>query len=247
MTPEMLNRNALLVEYHKYPKPELKAEIAEGFRRLVEHIARKFAYNPDDLDDLIQVGSIGLLKAIDRFEPDRDLHFTTYATPKIIGEIQHYFRDKAFLIKLPRRIVETKSKVRGFVQSYTQKYMQSPTVTEIANALDLSEERVLESLEAGHSIQFISLDHSAGDGDDDTALSLSERIGNDSDEEELLSKETLKRAMQHLTDREQTIINYRFYYGMTQQEIADRLGISQMHISRILTKSLTRLKSKLTH
>jgi RNA polymerase sigma-B factor len=217
---------------------------------LVEYVAKKLAFNRDDLDDLIQVGTIGLLRSIERFEPAKEVDFSTFATPNIIGEIKHYFRDKRGILKVPRKLQEQYSKIKKFIKE-AQLNGHSPTVPEIAKALELSIETVVESIEAWQSSSVISLDSPAysssskGDGSSQTLL---DSIGGEHREDAMLSRVTLRDAMNKLARRDRKIIFLRFYRGLSQSEIAEKMNLSQMHISRLLTAALKTLKDTIdTH
>ena len=147
----------LVVKYCKTKDPALKNEIIENYRPLIEYIARKLAFNRDDIDDLIQVGSIAVLKAVDRFKLDKQTDFATFATPNIIGEIKHYFRDKSRIVKVPRKLQEIYSKVKTELTQLQQKGI-TPTISELAEKLEISEERVIEAMEAGQNVRVVSLD-----------------------------------------------------------------------------------------
>ncbi len=213
---------------------------------LVEYIARKLAYSYHDLEDLVQVGTIGLLRSLDRYKMNKEVDFTSFATPNIIGEIKHYFRDKSRIVKVPRKLQELYAKVRQYIRS-CQLMGRSPTISEIAEALDITEEKILESMEAAQSTFVLSLDapnqrsSSPKDGSS-SSESLLDKIGVDGKEEGLLNKETLKQALIQLGPREKKIVFLRFYIGLSQTEIAKKLNLSQMHISRLLTNALVRLR-----
>lgn len=243
------DKNTIILQYHKNRSPELKEKIVVSYRSLVEYIARKLAYNKSDIDDLIQVGTIGLLKSIDRFEPKKDIDFSTFATPNIIGEIKHYFRDKSHLIKIPRRLQETYTKIKNFIKLESVKEGKSPTIQEIALALDITEEEVLESLDAGQTSHVISLDSPAYSKSDsfsgDGTPSLLDSLGVNANEDSIINEEILKGALEKLNEREKKIIYLRFYEGLTQTEIAIKLELSQMHISRLLQFSLEQLRRHL--
>ena len=232
--------------YFKKPNPKLRDEIVMSYIHLVEYISRKFSYRREEVEDLVQVGTIGLMKAVEAFKPDRDVEFTTYATPKIIGEIKHYFRDKSKLIKVPRKLQELNSKIRTFSKKYMLDHETSPTVRMIAEAMDCSEEDVLEAMEVNQSYTTLSLDSPSygpsGKDSSQSSVSLMDSLGEDGGDEFMLDREGLRQAMKALDSREQRIIYLRYYENLTQVEIAERLNLSQMHISRLLTYSLKKVK-----
>ena len=224
-------------------------EILTAYRTLVEYIARKLAFHQDDVPDLIQVGNIGLLKSLESYETNRNATFSTFASSNIIGEIKHYIRDKSRIVKLPRKLQEQFSKIRQFIKTNTQETGRFPTTSEIAKALEITEEDVLESLEAGQSYRIVSLDkpiHSNKSKSYDEKYALIDSLGNEFKDDKLLNKEVLKKALTNLNERDKKIIYLRYYEGLTQKEIADRLGLSQMHISRLLNDALKKLKKKIT-
>jgi RNA polymerase sigma-B factor len=237
----------LVLSYCKTRNPELREPILVAFKWLIDYIARKFSYNRSDFDDLVQIGSIGLLNSLERFDPSKEVDFTTFATPNIIGEIKHYFRDKNRLIKVPRKLMELNSKVKNYIRD-TQQEGKSPTIAQIATALGESEEHILESMEVSQPSMVVSLDSPShkSDSDDDFSGSLLDNLGVDCSTDRLLIKETLEQAVIKLPEREQQVIHLRFYCGLSQMEIGQRLGLSQMHISRLLTKSLSLLR-KILH
>ena len=195
---------------------------------------------------MVQVGSIGLLRALDRFNVERQIDFSTFATPNIIGEIKHYFRDKKNLVKVPRKLVELHSKVKRFIREY-HSHGKSPAVSVIAEALEESEEKILECLEANKSSSVLSLDtpYKSQSHRDTGSSYLLETLGLEHDEDFYLSKITLFDALETLNTREKRIIYLRFYDGLSQTEIAETLNLSQMHISRLLGKTLIKLQKAL--
>jgi RNA polymerase sigma-B factor len=244
------DKDSVVLEYVSTRRPELREEIVVKYQNLVDFIARKFSYNKSDTDDLYQVGMIGLLRSLDRFDPSMDVDFSTFATPNIIGEIKHYFRDKNRLVKAPRKLQELSSKVRSMVQQAAYNG-QSLTVPQIAEAMGETEERILEAMECSQNATVISLDTPSIKGDfssgmENNSPTLLDTIGVDGNEDVLLNKETLREVISNLPERNQEIIYLRFYCGFSQLEIATRVGLSQMHVSRILTKSLEELRSLLS-
>ena len=242
-----LDKESLVLQYVKTKSPELREKIVLHYNPLVAYIARKLSFNKNDAEDLVQVGVIGLLKALERYLPCRETDFSTFVTPNIIGEIKHYFRDKSRMVKVPRKLHETYSKIKTFIRE-CQRTGHSPTISEIANHLDIDEEIVLESMEAGQSSVVYSLDAPSNFGSSSqTGPSLIDSIGEEGNEDQFLNKEVLNQAIQKLDEREKKIIYWRFYLGMSQTEIATKLGLSQMHISRLLTKSMKILKKQMEH
>jgi RNA polymerase sigma-B factor len=209
---------------------------------LAEYLARRFTNRGEPLDDLIQVAALGLLKAVDRFDPDRGLEFSTYATPTIVGELKRHFRDKGWAVRVPRRVQELHLRLGSVVSNLSQELGRSPTISEIAHAAAVSEEEVLEAIEAGHAYRFTSLDAPSGTEDE---MTLSAELG--AEDQGLIDSEhrvTLSPLIAQFPPRERMILHLRFFEGMTQSEIAARLGISQMHVSRLLARALAQLRTQ---
>jgi RNA polymerase sigma-B factor len=205
------------------------------------------AYNRDDYEDLIQVGTIGLLKSLERFKPSKDVDFATFATPNIIGEIKHYFRDKGNLVKIPRRLQELNTKIKNYIKIASQDNGYSPTIKELAEHLGVNTEDILEAMEAGQSSKVISLDSTvfSDNNTEDETISLIDSLGVASNDENLLNGEGLKTALSKLGEREKSIITMHFYDGLTQREISMQFGISQMHVSRLLMFAIKELRKHL--
>ena len=208
---------------------------------LVRFLAAKFANRGEPLDDLVQVGTIGLIKAIDRFEPERGLEFTTYATPTILGEIKRHFRDKGWSVRVPRRLQELSAKVNQANEALTQRNQRTPSVEEIANYLDVSVDEVLEAMESSEAYASVPLEF-PGSGDDD-APSIIDRFGTvDTDLASLDDKMVLSGALAKLEPNERALVEMRFVEGLTQSQIAERMGMSQVQVSRLLHKTLERMR-----
>lgn len=226
--------------------PALRSQLVEGHLGLAEYLARRFSNRGEPLDDLVQVASLGLLKAVDRFEPSRGVEFSTYATHTIVGELKRHFRDKGWAVRAPRRMQELYLRLGKVVSTLSQELGRSPTIPELASEAQVSEEEVLEALEAGQAYRFSSLDApSAADEEDGDTLSA--HLG--AEDPELIEAEhraALSPLIARLPPREQTILHFRFFEGMTQSEIAEQLGISQMHVSRLLARSLNQLRAAAT-
>tara|TARA_Y100001970_G_C14251405_1_gene872134 strand:+ start:1399 stop:2145 length:747 start_codon:yes stop_codon:yes gene_type:complete len=238
----------LVKEYCDTKNNALKEKILKNYQPLIEYIARKLAFNKNDVDDLIQVGSIALIKALDRFKIEKNTEFSTFATPNIIGEIKHYFRDKSKIVKVPRKIQELYSRIKTELYEAQLEGIQL-TIKDISTKLDVDEEKVIEAMEAGQNIKVISLDSPSYKSDSygagNTEPTLIDQIATTNKEESMLNKETLKQAILKLSTRERRIIYLRFYGGLSQAEIAERLELSQMHISRLLSKSIKHLQEEL--
>lgn len=209
---------------------------------LVEFLARKFRNRGEPLEDLVQVGTIGLLKAIERFDLDREVEFSTYATPTIVGELKRHFRDKGWAVRVPRRLQELHLEITKVVSFLGQEIGRSPTVAEIAEAASLTEEDVLEGLEIAQAYNFTSLDAPIDSGDGGST-SFADQLGADDEHlENLEYRASLAPEMAKLPERERQILFLRFFKGQTQSEIASKLGISQMHVSRLLNRTLAQLR-----
>ncbi len=232
----------LFAQLRETEDPEIREQLARLHLPLVEYLAKRFKDRGEPLDDLVQVGSVGLLKAIDRFDLDRGVEFSTYATPTIVGELKRYFRDKGWAVRVPRRLQELSLRLNKVVAQLTQELGRSPTVPEIANQVGVSEEEVLEALESGQAYSTTSLDAPAGNDEEETPQRL-ERMGeNDVALDNLEYFASLAPLIEELPEREREILYLRFFRGMTQSKIADHVGISQMHVSRLLTRILEFLR-----
>ncbi len=228
-------------EYADTKDPALREELVTAHIGLAEYLARRFTNRGEPLDDLVQVASLGLLKAVDRFDPERGLEFSTYATPTIVGELKRHFRDKGWAVRVPRRVQELHLRLGSVVSVLSQELGRSPTIGEIAQAASVSEEDVLEAIEAGHAYRFTSLDAPSGTDDEG---SLATQLGEE--DQALIDSEhrvALSPLIARFPPRERTILHLRFFEGLTQSEIAGRLGISQMHVSRLLARSLAQLRA----
>lgn len=208
---------------------------------LADHLARRFDHRGEPHDDLVQVANIGLIKAVDRFEVERGLEFSTYATPTIVGEIKRHFRDKTWAVRVPRRLQELRLAMTRANADLSQTLGHSPTVAELAAHLGVGEDDVIEALEAGGAYSTVPLDNESDD--DSPGPSLSDTLGiEDAAFETVENIAALKPLLAELPAREQRILALRFFDGRTQSEIAAELGISQMHVSRLLARTLERLR-----
>jgi RNA polymerase sigma-B factor len=227
-------------EYRRTGDRALRNELVEEHVRLAEFLARRFAHRGESHDDLRQVALVGLLKAVERFEPDRGLQFSSFATPTITGELKRHFRDRGWAVRVPRRIQELHLELDRTVNDLSQELGRPPTTPEIARRAGVLEEDVLESMEAGSLYRLASID--AGRVDDESPTSPAQRLGEE--DEELLAVDNrvaVSAMLSVLPEREQNIVYLRFFEGLTQSEIAERVGISQMHVSRLLSRSLEKL------
>ncbi len=235
----------LFRRYKEQGDEEARDQLIMNHLNLVRFLAAKFKNRGEPLDDLIQVGTIGLIKAIDRFEPDRGLEFTTYATPTIMGEIKRHFRDKGWSVRVPRRLQELSSKVNQAQEQLTNELQRSPSVEEIAQRVDASVEDVLEAIESSSAYTSVPLE-AGGNNDDDEAPSILDRYA-DEDQDLVASDDrmVLEEAIADFSPREQEVIRMRFMEGMTQVEIAEKLEVSQVQVSRLLRRTLRRIQEKI--
>jgi RNA polymerase sigma-B factor len=211
---------------------------------LVEHCARRFRNRGEPLEDLVQVGTIGLIKSVDRFDTDRGVEFSTYATPTIIGEIKRYFRDKGWAIRVPRRLQELRMQIGTASAELTQRLGRSPTPRELAEAIGCTVEEIIEGIESSNAYSTLSLD--ASDDSDDGAASMLDAIGIDDEGlEHVEIRESIKPLLDRLAPREKKILLLRFFKNMTQSQIAEEIGVSQMHVSRLLNRTLEQLRTSL--
>jgi len=213
---------------------------------LVEHCARRFRNRGEPYEDLVQVGTIGLIKAVDRFDLGRGVEFSTYATPTIIGEIKRYFRDKGWAIRVPRRLQELRLQIGATTAELTQSLGRSPTPRELAESIGCSVEEIVEGLESSQAYSTLSLDAGSDDADGGSGLSMLEAMGvDDQGLEHVEIRESVKPLLENLPAREKKILLLRFFKNMTQSQIAEEIGVSQMHVSRLLSKTLEQLRHSL--
>jgi len=227
-------------------RERLRGQLVEMHLPLVEYLARRFRNRGEWLDDLTQVATIGLIKSIDRFDLERGVEFSTYATPTIVGEIKRHFRDKGWAVRVPRRLQELKLSLTKAIGELAQREGRAPTVSELAAHLQMSEEDVLEGLESANAYSTVSLD--APDSGDEDAPAVADSLGIvDEALEGVEYRESLKPLLERLPPREKKILLLRFFGNLTQSQIAAELGISQMHVSRLLARTLTQLRDGLTN
>ncbi len=227
-------------------REQIRGQLVELHLPLVEYLARRFRNRGEWLDDLTQVATIGLIKSIDRFDLERGVEFSTYATPTIVGEIKRHFRDKGWAVRVPRRLQELKLSLTKAIGELAQREGRAPTVSELAAHLQMSEEEVLEGLESANAYSTVSLD--APDSGDEDAPAVADSLGIvDEALEGVEYRESLKPLLERLPPREKKILLLRFFGNLTQSQIAAELGISQMHVSRLLARTLTQLRDGLTN
>ncbi len=244
-----LSTNELFRILRNSDDPKLRAEIREHLIRrhegLVRHVVKDYVGGGESYEDLYSVGMLGLINAVDRFDPDRGNRFATFAVPTIRGEIRRYFRDKTWSIRVPRRIQELSLKARDTIERFTQLHRRSPTYEELARELGVTEEEAIQAVEVSRQYEATSFEQPTVDTEDQ-ALAESERIGEpDPDIEALADRDALLRAIEKLPPREQAVIVLRYFGGLSQQQVGQRLNISQMHVSRLQHRALDKLRKML--
>ena len=234
----------LFRRYKEEGDDDAREQLVMSHLNLVRFLASKFKSRGEPLDDLIQVGTIGLIKAVDRFDPTRGLEFTTFATPTILGEIRRHFRDKGWSVRVPRRLQELSSKVNQTKEELTKGLHREPSVEEVATALNTTVDEVLEAMESSSAYSSVPLEGGSS-GEDDTPSVIDRYVSED--EELALSDDrmAIEEAIRDFSPREQEIIRMRFIDGLTQVEIAKKLGISQVQVSRLLRRTLRKLQEKI--
>jgi RNA polymerase sigma-B factor len=236
----------LLRRYHEDGDLQAREELIERYMSLVRSLARRYSYRGEQLDDLVQIGAIGLIKAIDRFDLDRGVELTTYATPNIIGEIKRHFRDKGWSVRVPRGLQELNVQVSKLIEQLTVQLSRSPTIAEIAKAAGVEEEAVLEAMESGRAYTSVSLSPGAGGSDEDGDVDPLESLGTEEHDYEVSEdRALLAPGFKVLDERERRILHLRFFQGLTQSQIAKEVGISQMHVSRLIRRSLEKIREEI--
>ena len=234
----------LFRRYKQEGDEEAREQLIVSHLNLVRYIAAKFKNRGEPLDDLIQVGNVGLIKAIDRFDPARGLEFTTFATPTILGEIKRHFRDKGWSIRVPRRLQELSAKITQATDELTRELQRSPTTQEVAERLGVSVDEVLEAMESSSAYSTVPLE--AGSGDAEDAPAVIDHFGTEDEQLGVADdRMVLEESIKDFSPMERQIIDMRFHDGLTQVEIASRLGISQVQVSRLLRKTLRKIGEKI--
>ena len=238
----------LLAELHGLPessprRKSLRDQLVQAHMPLVVYLARRFSGRNEPMNDLVQVGSIGLLKAIDRFDPSRGLEFSTYATPTILGEIKRHFRDTGWLIHVPRRAQELQTSVNRARADLSQELGRAPTVAELAKRIDVDEDAVLEALDAARGYSGVPLDVLAAPGESVPEHPMLGVL--DAGFEQVEQRELLRGVIAKLPEAEREILLLRFVANKTQTEIAAIVGVSQMQVSRLVARGLKRLRASL--
>lgn len=236
------DEGALFARYHATRDSVVREQLIERFLPLARSIALRFSTRRDTLEDLLQVATIGLINAVDRFDPGRGVAFSTYAVPTISGEIKRYFRDRTWSVRPPRALQELALRVDTAVVELTED-MRAPTVAEIARELDEPEEHVLEALHAHHARYAVSMQAQPGGDNDAGAVRLEDRLGLDDEAYDIAEERVvLERLLRLVTDRDRRVLRMHFELDMTQREIGEVLGVSQMQVSRIIRHALRRMR-----
>ena len=227
-------------------RDRVRGRLIELYIPLAEYLARRFRNRGELFDDLVQVANLGLIKSVDGFDAERGAAFTSYAIPMIVGELKRHFRDKGWDVRVPRRLQELRLEISKVSGDLAQDLGRSPTVADLAKRLEVSEEEIIEGLDCGQAYRALSLDAPVGDAGDGGANGLGDLLGGeDPDMQNMENREALRPLLAKLTEREQKIIAMRFHGNLTQSQIATQLGISQMHVSRLLTGALRTLRAQL--
>lgn len=220
----------------------LRQKLVTGYLPVAQHIARRFAGRGEPVDDLEQAGTVGLLNAVDRFEPKRGVDFLSYAVPTITGEIRRHFRDRTWSMRVPRRLKDLQSAINSAVGPLSQELGRAPRPSEIAMRIGIPTAEVVEGLDAQHAYRSTSLDELVAGAD----TTLTDTLGSaDAELEKVEYRETLAPLLEELPERERMILLLRFFGNLTQTQIADRVGISQMHVSRLLSQTLAQMRRRI--
>ena len=240
------NDKALLRRYHEHGDLAARQQLIEQYMSLVRSLARRYSYRGEQFEDLVQIGAIGLIKAIDRFDLNRGVELTTYATPNIIGEIKRHFRDRGWSVRVPRGLQELNIQLSRLLEELTVQLGRSPTISELAKAAGVEEEEVLEALESGRAYSSLSLSAGGSGHDDEEELDPLESLGTEEHEYEISEdRAVLEPGFRVLDERERRILHLRLFKGLTQSQIAQQVGISQMHVSRLIWRSLGKIRAEI--
>ena len=237
----------LLVRYHRHGDQGAREALVQRLLPLARRMARRYRRSDEPLDDLVQVATLGLIKAIDRFDPARETAFSSYAVPTMLGELKRYFRDNGWAVHVPRGMQERVMQVDNAVKDLSRRRGRAPSADEVAETLSLSCEQVLEAMEAAGAYDAVSLE-SYRFGDDGDGETYAESIGVEDGRFELIEYgATIAPTLAALPERDRFVLHLRFVEDLTQAEIADRVGVSQMHVSRLIRRALERLRTVADH
>ena len=246
MARGLKKENELLAEYAETRDPLLREELVRRFLPFARSLALRYRGASEPPDDLIQVASVGLVNALDRYDAERGTPFMAFAAPTIMGELKRHFRDRVWTVRVPRGLHDRMANVDSAIADLTRELQRSPSIPEIAEQLDIDELEVLEVLEAGNNRRPVSLDQPSGGGEEPDESTPSDWVGSEDPGYELIEgRVALEEAIPHLDDRERLVLRLRFVEDMTQSEIAERIGHSQMHVSRILRRTLKRVRERI--
>lgn len=244
--PDKARTRRLLVRYHKHGDQHAREQVIQEQLPLAEFLARKFSGRGEPVEDLAQVASMGLIKAVDRFDVDRRIEFSTYATPNILGEIKRHFRDKGWTVRVPRGLQELRQSAKEAIRVETVRTGRSPTIQQLSEKLDADVESVAEALTLGRAYNTASLDAPVSQADENGDTIMDLQADENQPIEGIEDKMLLQEAMKSLKDQQRQILELRFNEGKTQTEIADRIGVSQMHVSRLLRRAIADLRQELS-
>jgi RNA polymerase sigma-B factor len=232
----------LFARYEASPTPALREALIERFLPLARQLARRYQRPDESIDDLFQVASLGLIKAIDRFDSTRGIAFSSYAVPTILGEIKRHFRDRTWAVRVPRDLQELALRAERLVGDMARELRRQPTISELAERLEVGEEQVLDALEAARAHRSSSLD-APRTGDEDGTDTVGDLLGDDEDGyRRAEQRATLERLMRSISAREREVLRLRFEEDLTQAEIGELIGVSQMQVSRLIRQAMTRLR-----
>jgi RNA polymerase sigma-B factor len=237
-----MEERRLFARYRRGGDPAARVALVERFLPMAKMLARRYNGGGEPLEDLVQVASLGLLKAIDRFDPERGTAFSTFAVPTILGELKRHFRDKGWSLRVPRDLQELAARVERANELLVSELRRAPTASEIADRLQISVEQVVEAHQAAAAYRADSLDRFSSDDDQDDRHPIDSLGGEDPGYRQAEHSATLGSLMSVLSDREREILTLRFAEDLTQSEIGDRVGLSQMHVSRLLRRAVSQLR-----
>jgi RNA polymerase sigma-B factor len=241
---QLAKERELLARYHSTRDQAVREELVQRFMPLARRLAARYRGDREPLEDLVQVASLGLVKALDRFDAERGVAFTSYAVPTILGELKRHFRDRGWSVRVPRDLQERIARVDRAIAELPGRLGRAPSVNEIADRLELDPEEVLEAMEAGQAHHAMSLD-AQSQTEEGEGIALTERLGESEPGFETVEYgEAITDVLETLSERDRTVLNLRFIEDMTQTEIAQRVGVSQMHVSRILRAAVERLRGE---
>lgn len=236
----------LFAEYQKSRDQRLRNQLVEAHMYLVHHLVRKFIRRGVEYDDLVQVGYYALIKAVERYDASQNTKFSTYATPTIIGEIKHYFRDKQWSVRVPRRIKQLSARIYSVIPELMQELQRTPRAKDIAQHLGIDEDDVIEAMELGQGYQTASLDTIINSDSEDKEVTLLNVLGEeDADLSKVEDRAALARALSRLDSDERKLIQLRYFDELSQREVGERLGISQMQVSRLQRRILKKLQKEM--